>query len=726
VLHQIGVGALGPVFRTYEPNRDRLVAVKVFRLDITPEQAQSLADELSKAADAGLFHPSIVEPLAAGVQGTVAYRAEEYVAAESLDVAMRHYAPATLDKVLPFITQLAGAIDFARAAGLGHGALHPRDIFVTPDEARATGFGVVDALERVSLRAPVWRPYSAPERIAGETWGTPADVFSLAAIAFELLTGRRPSGTGSQIGSLTGAPSSDQAARLHGVLARAMHEDPAARFPTALAFAGALESGSVEAIAPPSEPADVRPRQFELVTSKPPEPLPAPKATTPPAAAEIPPPVVAQPPAMIAPPPDADDIAAERDEDEAHWALSQAEARQQNEIEAEEPRTLFNDEQVEASADNLAFDAADLALREEPERHVPLERAFADEFVRKPAPEEEIPAPPPPARERPFAPIVVPPAGSSQPSSSRLLVEEPVEPEPRQSSRAMLPSAVTLIFGLLIGFIAAYALLSRGSGRQTAATTAPAPSTQTAQSPPVSTPTPPTREFSEGTVTPSKPAAPSPDVPQERAGSGRAESTSPPPPGAGQPRGRETAAPTARGPDSTRPAPRQGRIVVRSTPTGASVTVNGEWRGRTPLTLEELTFGDYVVRIVAPGYEIAREEFKLSSAQTSRTISRRLVRSAPAARGNTAADRPARTSAPPPRPPGARFTGAIFIDSRPRGAKVFVDGKEVGTTPVKVPEVGVGAHVVRLELADHRTWTNGIRVTAGEETRVTGSLEPVR
>ena len=228
VLHQIGIGALGPVFRTYEPTRDRLVAVKVFRLDITPEQAQVLADELSRAAEAGLFHPSIVEPIAAGVEGTVAYRAEEYVAAESLDVAMRHYAPAALDKALPFITQLAGAIDFARTAGVGHGALHLRDIFVTPDEARATGFGVVEALERVGLRAPVRRPYSAPERIAGEPWSTPADVFSLGAIAYELLTGRRPSGTGDQIGALTGGDAGVHAASIRAVLARAMDDEPAA------------------------------------------------------------------------------------------------------------------------------------------------------------------------------------------------------------------------------------------------------------------------------------------------------------------------------------------------------------------------------------------------------------------------------------------------------------------------------------------------------------------
>src|SRR2546427_9211091 len=40
VLHQIGAGALGPVFRAYEPDRDRLVAVKVFRLGLPPERVQ--------------------------------------------------------------------------------------------------------------------------------------------------------------------------------------------------------------------------------------------------------------------------------------------------------------------------------------------------------------------------------------------------------------------------------------------------------------------------------------------------------------------------------------------------------------------------------------------------------------------------------------------------------------------------------------------------------------
>jgi len=200
-----------------------------------------LADALSRATQSSLVHPSIVEPIASGVEGTVAYRAEEYVAAESLDVAMRHYAPAAIEKALPFITQLAGAIDFARAAGVGHGGLHPRDIFVTPDEARATGFVVVEALEQVGIRAPIRRPYTAPERIDGGAWGTAADVFSLAAITFELLTGRRPAGTGAQAGTL---PEGERSDVLHAVLARAMDDDPSRRYGSALAFAGALESAA--------------------------------------------------------------------------------------------------------------------------------------------------------------------------------------------------------------------------------------------------------------------------------------------------------------------------------------------------------------------------------------------------------------------------------------------------------------------------------------------------
>lgn len=643
---------------------------------MTPEQAQALAIELSRAADAGLFHPSIVEPVAAGVEATVAYRAEEYVAGESLDAAIRHYAPASLDKALPFITQLAGAIDFARAAGVGHGALHLRDVFVTPEEARASGFGVVEALERVGLRAPVRRPYSAPERIAGETWGTPADVFSLAAIAFELLAGRRPAGTGDRIGSLAGENLGPHADMIHGVLARAMDDDPSLRHPSALGFASALEAAArgervtgameqVGAISGMAAPAPGVPRavhapvddaagrtqdarSVEFVEPAEEQVLEELESGNEPGVEEAAATLLLDPAADES----FDDIAIERELDDSH-ALLTLDQDSDGTVDARE-RTLFDDDEA----------AADVGLDTPPTDR--------------------------------FAAAVVPGASRGDDSFEDRYGEdrdmragtaaEPARP-------AMLPLALMLILGLLVGFAAGYAIGERGDAGMSraegeiAADAEPEPQPGT----PASEDTAGAasgRTFSEGVITPPPviPDAPPPDA--ESVGS---------------------------------PAAASGRLVVRSTPSNAGVTVNGDWAGRTPLTLDELALGSYAVRVVADGFEVAQRNVRLTAADPSNTVNVRLAR-------NAAAPPPRRAAPPPQRAPAqpTTFTGSIYVDSRPRGARVVVDGKPVGTTPLRLPEIPIGSHVVRLELADHRAWTSATRVAAGQEARVTGSLERIR
>ena len=67
--------------------------------------------------------------------------------------------------------------------------------------------------------------------------------------------------------------------------------------------------------------------------------------------------------------------------------------------------------------------------------------------------------------------------------------------------------------------------------------------------------------------------------------------------------------------------------------------------------------------------------------------------------------------------------GALVVDSRPSGARVFVDGKAAGTTPLEVGSVDAGSHALRLELDGYQRWTSAIRVVAGERNRVTASLE---
>ena len=240
-MHQIGVGVLGPVFRTYHPEDDRLVALKAFHLDLTPEQASTLAAALTDVVQAGVAHPCLVTPLGAGLSDDVAYLAMEFVAADSLDVAIRQYAPGAVETALPIVVQLAEAIDVAHGGGLTHGALHLRDVFVTAAHARVTGFGVVKALDRVKLRGPLRRPYTAPEQIAGAEWGPAADRFALAAIAYELLTGKRLAGTGTQVTDrLPDIAGVRDVASLTRLFAGALADTPERRPASARLFADAL------------------------------------------------------------------------------------------------------------------------------------------------------------------------------------------------------------------------------------------------------------------------------------------------------------------------------------------------------------------------------------------------------------------------------------------------------------------------------------------------------
>jgi hypothetical protein len=294
-------------------------------------------------------------------------------------------------------------------------------------------------------------------------------------------------------------------------------------------------------------------------------------------------------------------------------------------------------------------------------------------------------------------------------------------PEPERSGRPILPFAIALIPAMLLSFAAGYFVRGRGDTPQATQSAAPATQTAEATTPASPPPGPSAKPFSEQTVTPPPATTAAPPA------------VAPGVPGA-VPSSERGTAPTTEAARPAPAAPATGKLQVRSNPSGASVTLNGAWRGRTPLTLDDLAFGNYVVRVVSPGYDVAREEITLSSAAASSNISLRLQRQRTAAATKPAPPRqqapPARSTTPSAAPstparPTSPLTGSIYVDSRPRGAKVFIDGKEIGNTPIQIPEVRIGSHVIRLQLADHRIWSNSVSVSAGQESRVTGSLEPI-
>jgi hypothetical protein len=69
------------------------------------------------------------------------------------------------------------------------------------------------------------------------------------------------------------------------------------------------------------------------------------------------------------------------------------------------------------------------------------------------------------------------------------------------------------------------------------------------------------------------------------------------------------------------------------------------------------------------------------------------------------------------------FEGPLAIVSRPAGARVFLDGHPVGTSPLAMSKVSAGSHVVRLERDGYLPWSSAIQVVAGEQNRVTASLD---
>ena len=156
------------------------------------------------------------------------------------------------------------------------------------------------------------------------------------------------------------------------------------------------------------------------------------------------------------------------------------------------------------------------------------------------------------------------------------------------------------------------------------------------------------------------------------------------------------------------------------------MTLDGKWSGRTPLTLEDLPFGTHRVRVVQQGYAVSMQDVSLSGSAPARELSVRLQRTAAATAPAPRTQKPAAAPQKPAAAQKASYTGTVYVDSRPRGAQVFINGRAVGNTPVLVPDVPVGSQIVRLELPDHRTWSTTTRVVAGQQVKVSGSLERIR
>ncbi len=260
----IGQGAMGVVYRAYHAQLERVGAIKVMQA-ITPDADTVARFRHEAQAIAKLRHANIVDVYDFGEYQGTPYMIVEYIPGGSLAGTMAHGA---LDQAtaLKYLRGIAAGLDYAHGHGVVHRDVKPANVLLTNEGTPVLAdFGLAKLLQGSSLKSMTGvttgtPAYMAPEQVTGHQVGPAADRYSLATIAYEMLTGVIPfDGEGlmellyAQVHRLPPAASSRNAAlapAVDDVLLKGLAKDPAARWASAAEFIDALESALA---APPAK-----------------------------------------------------------------------------------------------------------------------------------------------------------------------------------------------------------------------------------------------------------------------------------------------------------------------------------------------------------------------------------------------------------------------------------------------------------------------------------------
>ena len=254
VQREIGEGAMGRVYRCFDPMMKRIVAVKTVKKEfLTRETREEYLRRFRREAQAAgrLSHPNIVSVFDVGED----YFVMEYLEGSSLQVILRDRGQIPVDEAVRILTPLAEALDYAHRSGIVHRDIKPGNVFVLADgRPKLMDFGVAH-LESSSMTAQghfFGSPsYMAPEQVSGGQVAAAADLFSLGVVAYEMLTGHRPFEGASITAIMYRVVNEDAPAPRQwdfdlppvydDIFKRALGKNPAERYADAAALVRALE-----------------------------------------------------------------------------------------------------------------------------------------------------------------------------------------------------------------------------------------------------------------------------------------------------------------------------------------------------------------------------------------------------------------------------------------------------------------------------------------------------
>jgi serine/threonine-protein kinase len=195
----LGRGAMGVVYKAYDPLIARHVALKAIRKDLIGQESaeQAVVRFRNEAMAAGrLTHPGIVAVYDYGEDGPTAYIAMEYAEGQGLREYLRARGAIKLAEIGQMMSQLLDALDYAHARGVVHRDVKPGNIIVTTEgKLKVTDFGIarLDTTNLTQTGMIVGTPsYMSPEQYTGLPVDHRTDLFAAGVMLYEMILGSKP------------------------------------------------------------------------------------------------------------------------------------------------------------------------------------------------------------------------------------------------------------------------------------------------------------------------------------------------------------------------------------------------------------------------------------------------------------------------------------------------------------------------------------------------------
>jgi serine/threonine-protein kinase len=305
VVDRIGSGGMGSVYKAEQPSMNRMVAIKVLHPRFATRDDLVARFRREARAMSQLSHPNTARVYKYGAldDGSV-YFVMDYLEGRNLAAEVRENGPMQAVRAVQLMVQVCGALEEAHRAGIVHRDLKPENVFLTTSGAatdfpKVLDFGLAKMSEKQMGRGSMMftqqgmvfgtPEFMSPEQAQGEPLDNRSDIYSLALILYELITGKLPFDAKTPLDMMKAhvrdapIPLSERVAgktfwpELDAVIAKALAKSPDDRYASAAEFGEALLSCLPGT---PAKPASVPPQANATASDAPAaveaEPAPAP------------------------------------------------------------------------------------------------------------------------------------------------------------------------------------------------------------------------------------------------------------------------------------------------------------------------------------------------------------------------------------------------------------------------------------------------------------------